>query len=65
MIDRALWFAIVLFMFASAGAWARVFDPKDLNFAPYVRGTAGDSWMHQEGFIHGNDDAFCDSFGEI
>jgi hypothetical protein len=24
---------------------------KDLSFAPYIRGTAGDAWTHQEAFI--------------
>lgn len=30
---------------------ARVFDMKDLRLAPYLRGTFGDAWTHQEAFI--------------
>lgn len=32
-------------------AQARVFTMKDLTFAPYIRGTFGDSWLHREPFV--------------
>jgi hypothetical protein len=43
--------ALLVILF-SWSASARVFDMKDLNFAPYVRGTFGPSEMGKEAYVH-------------
>jgi hypothetical protein len=53
-LSRAVLVALVLW---TSVAQARVFDiMNELNFAPYVRGTFGDSLVQKEAFVHGDGD---------